>query len=133
MGATKKYDASCFYLDEPSSHMPPCYSERLAHGGDGIYSNSPLQGICPRGWHLPDTVDRQDPFISGFVVAGVGAFWTSTYNSDGNYYAVDFAKGLILEKQLFRTVVSKGDTTIETTSYNYNHDIQVRCVKDDIW
>ena len=59
------FDNYCYYSYNANNYADTSevcelgrrYSEKAALGADGAYSNNglPIQGICPQGWHVPDT------------------------------------------------------------------------------
>lgn len=54
--------------------------------GAACSPTDPVRGVCPEGWHLPDTTEWRSLFtvVGGYLIAGAKLKFTSGWNSDGN-------------------------------------------------
>ena len=54
--------------------------------GAACSPTAPVRGVCPEGWHLPDTTEWRALFtaVGGYLTAGAKLKFTSGWNSDGN-------------------------------------------------
>ena len=138
------------------------YSEMsaLGVGGANLNKGMPLQGICPQGWHIPDTSEWVSTF--GVDMNGYGSNLFTYYLSDAideahrkwdSYsFSLEDAEGYWSstyneqEEGFYRATLGKTITTPEVEIHDYldnrnilladtiKHLTGVRCVKDDrIW
>ena len=149
------YDNYCYYSYDANNYADTSevcelgrrYSEKAALGIDDAYLNNglPLQGVCPQGWHVPDTsewvstsnmsngvnitayYDRELEEMlnhktnwNNYRIKTSIFFWSSTYNEKFNFFYQAFWGWA-------------------THSSEYDPDpmkdiVGIRCLKnDDVW
>lgn len=110
------------------------YDYATATGGAVPTSEGPLRGICPPGWHIPDTDELKALAASGELPAGfftIAGFW----NSSGFGSYGDASKGYLwgmgsseAGRRDCIACVTDGQPLVK--SLPEAHGLSLRCVKD---
>lgn len=111
------------------------YSFTTAVGGAAAMADTPVQGICPPGWHIPDIAELQQLIASPEYT---DAFFTCAgmWNAEDRRY-ISETKGCLMS-----CTTSDGGTSYsalyflagggkpETAPYPAGYGVSLRCVKD---
>lgn len=113
------------------------YTYATAMNGASAGSGTPVQGICPAGWHIPTAADFQSLAASAERPAGflTLAGFRSVNSSAGTDRYGDLSRGYLLGCDLSgadrsRSLLYTGDSDPAVAEVSLEFGLPLRCVKD---
>ncbi|HOX10615.1 MAG TPA: FISUMP domain-containing protein [Candidatus Moranbacteria bacterium] len=119
-------------------NLPAACNTTVCQGSNPNPTPAELQGICPRGWHIPRRSEWQTLANLGTVPSAFGRILAGYYNSNGfPRFSLRDSDGFFLSSDEFSDIgnfyaILKSDFTVDNRlQYSKTMGSSVRCLKNN--